>query len=163
MGTFTSITHPKGDRELQIQTGYDSCDKYCLGDTVRFYINKDVYRYGGIFDGVYQSTSDQFSIDDWVIIKNRKVLAIRSKRYKERTLKKQYKIKESPKNLWTEKAYKEHLKLQDKLKKEEKKFDKSIRHLSSEEKTIAIFSRPLLYLMQRESIARKVFLIEKKE
>ena len=160
MGMYTAIIHPKDGRELQIKTGdMDICDTYKVGDKVSFYVNKNIYEYGGIFDGVYDSYSDKGE-DDWVIIKNKKVIAVRSKKNKYIALVKQYKIKTKPsKKLWAEKSYKRYVAQQKKLEIENKKFDKSIEHLTPQEKLAACIARPLKERMDYGGIMRKVLKI----
>jgi hypothetical protein len=160
VGLFTSIIKPNGV-EIQIKTGFDSCDTYKLGDTVDYLINKDLFMYGGIFDGVYDSTSSNGGRDDWVIIKGHKIIALRNKRYLYPTLVRQYKIKQPSSLLWTKKAREEHKEQQRLLNIEERKFEASIKHLSPREKLIACFVRPFKDMMSREGFARRVFKVER--
>jgi hypothetical protein len=159
VGLFTSIIKPNGV-EIQIKTGFDTCDTYKLGDTVDYLIHKDLFMSGGIFDGVYDSTSDK-GRDDWVIIKGHKIIALRNKRYLYPTLIRQYKIKEPSSLLWTKKAREEYKERQRLLEIEEKKFEASIKHLSPREKLIACFARPIKDMLSREGIARRVFKVER--
>ena len=159
MGLFTSIIKPNGV-EIQIKTGFDSCDTYKLGDTVDYLINKDLFMYGGIFDGVYDSTYDGVR-DVWVVIKDHKIIALRSERYHYQTLINQYKIKKPNKLLWTKKAREEHKEQQRLLRAEERKFENSIKHLSFKEKLSACFVRPFEYMLNREGFARKVLKVER--
>ena len=161
MGMYTSIIHPKYSRELQIKTGFDDCERYHIGDTVRFYVNKDIFGYGGIFDGVYDSMSNKGD-DDWVIIKDHKIIAIRSrKRNKYQDLIKQYKIKKPSKKLWTERAYQKHKIQQAKFREENRKFNASIKHLPPNERFAAILGRPIKEMMKRQGFARRVFKLKK--
>jgi len=159
MGMFTSIIHPKDGHELQIKTGWDDCDTYHVGDTVPFKIVTDIFESGGIFDDVYDSYSKS-GRDDWVIIKNHKIVAVRSKRCKYIDLKKQYKIRKLNKNLWTKKAYEEYKLQQKKFREEEKKFNASLKGKSTKEKLIAIMCRPIKDMPFREGFARKVLKVE---
>jgi hypothetical protein len=160
MGMYTSIIHPKDGRELQIKTGNDSCDTYKVGDTVSFFVNKNIFGCGGIFDGIYSSYSDK-GPDDWVIIKNHKVVLVKAKKFKYETLIKKYKIKEPNITLWTARAYQEHRRRQKELKEENDAFMKSIKNLSPEKKMGAILSRPLAKSIGWESLTRKTFVVEK--
>ena len=156
---FTTIIHPKDGRELQIKTGSDACETYRIGDRVEFYINKNIFGSGGIFDGVYDSFSDK-GVDDWIIIKDRKIIAVRSKSNKYEKLIKQYKIRKPSRRLWTDRAYKKHLIQQKKLEIENKKFDESIKNLSPHEKFAAVFARPIMERMNYKGIMRRVFNIK---
>lgn len=160
MGMYTSITHPRGGRELQIKTGYDVCDTYKIGDKVNYTIHKDSFGHGGIFDGVYDSYSDR-GPDDWVIIKGHKVVAVRScKRNKYQDLVKQYKIRKPSKNLWTKKAYTEHLKLKRDIKIEYKVFEKSLKNLTPAERMGRILAYPLSKRTGYSEMAKKAFSVE---
>ena len=157
MGMFTSIIHPKDGRELQIKTRHDSYDTYKIGDKVNYFINKDYFGHGGIFDGVYESYSDK-GVDDWVIIKGHKVIAVRSlKRNKYPDLIKQYKIRKPSKNLWTKRAYAEHLKRRAKSEKDFTAFEKSLKNVSPAERIGRILAYPLSKRRDYSGMVEKAF------
>ena len=156
MGMFTSIIHPKDGRELQIKAGNDACETYHVGDKVSFLINKDTYLSGGLFDGVYGSTSSKPGRDDWVIIKNHKIIKVCSHRFTYKYLIKKYKIKSPKRSLWPKEVYDRYVKIQKKLEKEDKKFEASIKHLSPRDKLGAYMGRSIRDMMSRQGIARRV-------
>ena len=153
---YTSVLHPKDKRELQIKTGFnDSCNTYKVGDCVPFDIVKDIYGYGGLFDGIYLSYSDK-GVDDYVVIKNHKVLAVRSKSNSFNNLQKQYKIKPPAKSLWTAKAYKDYVVKEKKRKAEYAVFKKSIKHLSGDQRLGALLAYPIRKTMGYAGIFRRL-------
>jgi hypothetical protein len=129
---FTSITHPVGDREIQIKTGSDSCDTYRLGDKVDWYADPFRPGRGKLLDGVYSGNSlervngeykhpfDDKKFIEWVIIKNHTVHAIVLApigfEYQE-TLEKQFGIQPLPRNTWCRAAYKLEAHMEAKAKK----------------------------------------------
>ncbi len=133
MGLYTSIRHPYDGRELQIKTGHDSCDWYNIGDTVFFFIDKDIYESytpSKIPPHPYSDKGD----DDWVIIKDHKIIAVvprcetlSGKEINEAILSKRYKIRKPSKSLWTKKAYEESQQRKHEHEKEFKEFSKNFK------------------------------------
>ena len=160
MGTYTSIKHPSDDRELQIKTGYDCCDWYAIGDRIPCHVVREIYGCGGIFDGVYSSYS-ALGDDDWVIIKNHKVLCCepRVKNYK--YLLRKYKIKKPSKSWWSKKAYAKHLAAEKVIREEHKKFRLELRKskLAPREKLGIILSYPLRKQLDMASVLRRALVV----
>lgn len=69
MGMFTTIIHPDDGRELQIKCGWDQCETYKIGDSVKWHVIESCPGQGYLLDGIYSSYSKNGD-DDWVVIKN---------------------------------------------------------------------------------------------
>ena len=78
MSCYTSVIHPVTGDELQFKTGYDSCDKYCVGDTVDFKIRTQFAGKAHLNDDAYYTESCSHDLREvtgryFVIIKDHKV------------------------------------------------------------------------------------------
>ena len=163
MGTYTTIIHPVDSRNLQITCGQDTCCCYKVGDNVNSYIIEDWAGEGYLLDDVYESYS--YKEDDWVIIKDGKVLCVEPRdienenQYEE--LKAKYEIKEYPKECWTKEAWVQQEKIEKECEEKFKAFQKSISNLPLQQRMGAMFSYPISQIRDDNSLLRKAITVEK--
>ena len=78
MGMFTTVKATDG-MEVQFHCGWDDCETYSIGDTVKWEVIPDCAGEGKLLDGVYQgyaSKDGQDLGDKWVVIENHVIQAI---------------------------------------------------------------------------------------
>ncbi len=163
MGLFTSVIHPEDGHELQIKSGIDDCEIYHVGDEVRWFVDKRFPRNGKLLDDVYDSLSSR-GPDDWVVIKDHKVHAVVPRTengYDDyQSLREQFGIEDLPDSEWTEEGWKWKRELEERCRKENEEFEKSIAHLSPRDQLGMRLARPISKQLGYASIARQVLKIE---
>lgn len=160
MGMYTSVHHPDDGRELQFHAGNDFCDHYNVGDEVSFVIHRDCAGSGGLFDGVYDTYSDKGE-DDWVIIKDHRVVAVEPREgnsYEDLYAK--YGIQEPEKSLWSDEAWREHDERLAKSRAELEAYEKTLEGLSPTERTAKMLCYPLRKSLETQAVGRRIFLAE---
>ena len=152
MGMFTTIIHPNDGRDLQIKTGWDSCDIYSVGDTVDWFLSESPGS-GTLLDGAYESFED-----DWVIIKDHKVHAIvpRGEDVHEGTLWKQFELQAPGRSNWTEEAWEEQRVRREAAKAEAAEFTARIAHLPPAERMGAHIFKMLSRRRYPTELANKI-------
>lgn len=144
MGMFTTIIHPNDGRDLQIKTGWDSCDTYSVGDPVQCFLHREDPGRGTLQDGAYESFgADDW--DDWVIIKDHKIHAIvpRGEDVHEGTLWKQFELQAPDRSNWTEEAWEEQRVRREEAEAEAAEFAARIAHLLPAERMGAHLAKKL--------------------
>jgi hypothetical protein len=163
MGLFTSVIHPDDGRELQIKSGIDDCETYHVGDEVHWFVDRQFPRRGKLLDDVYDSFSGR-GPDDWVVIKDHKIHAVVPRTengYADyQSLREQFGIEDLPDSEWTEEGWKWKREREEKCRKENEEFRKSIAHLPPKEQLALCLARPLSKQLGYAGIARRILKID---
>lgn len=106
MGMFTTIIDLL-DREYQIRTGEDDCNTYRVGQTVHWWVDRNIVGRSVLLDGVYpgEPTKAEWPVTN-IVIRNHVVLGV----FPDKTIEEleiKYQIKPPPKSLWSARAWKE--------------------------------------------------------
>ena len=169
MGMFTSVRHPQDGHELQIKTGWDSCDWYDVGDEVKWSIDKQFPGSGTLLDGVYRSHDDHL-----IVIKDHIIKAVENPpikhgsvdidaiSVKEEQLIEKYDIRPLPRELWSEELWDERERREIKYEREALEFrDEMERGNVTPKQQLAYWmTRPLRNQLNYTSIARKLFSVQ---
>ena len=162
MGVFTSIIHPVDGRELQIKSWMDDCETYHVGDVVNWHVFMKLAGAGKLLDDVYDSYSDR-GVDDWVIIKYHKVMAVEPRSnpndsVDDRTLLRQkYKITDPPREWWSAEVWAEHQHICEENEKEFVEQNKRLKHLPPIGRIEAMLSEAIGKQLDYQGIVRQIF------
>ena len=164
MGMFTSMHHPLDGRELQIKTGDDQCDYYCIGNKVERYIDRECFKSGCLFDGVYPSISD-LGDDAWVVIKDGTFYSVWPRSFSREDILVIEQIVSGYRWQWYDIRaiaiyYTRQIYRDIRYWFENRKFEKSIAHLPFGDQQAVRLVRPLLRTMEYSSLVRKAFTVK---
>lgn len=159
MSCYTSIT--KDRIEYQFKTGYDTCERYYIGEAVSWFIDKKVAGTGHLLDGVYPTTTDKESFANWLVIKDHVIVGFAHKRFTEKYLRKKYKIT-VPRKLWSKVVWKRTQGRRIRLKKRVKRELRRIRKATKDDESVVatILAYPIIRQLNYKSLCRKILKIE---